>query len=165
MSYYKVLFFVLLLTSLHIKADQEQVPASFRLTALDSGYDISSTNFPTGPTVIQFWGSWCTGCKGTWRELEQTLQKHFDGNVNLLVVSIDPDKASASLRSKEFRQNSFTMGRILYDDGGKLHEALKVDSVPTILVLDEQLAVRTMLRGHPDAAMRKDLVATINSIK
>src|ERR1700694_259775 len=85
-----------------------------------------------GKTVIlDFWTTWCSYCRIT-EELLSDVRKKFAGRDDVVFLAVNNDEEEA--RVGLFLKEQKVEGTLVFADG--LDSALKVESIPTILVLD-----------------------------
>lgn len=108
-----------------------------------------------GKTIIQFWASWCVGCKANMETTMTTLKssKMAAGSANYVTVSLDenPIMATRYLEkagplTKELRSRTFV------DTQQKMAESLGITSVPAMLLINADGSIAATRVGHIDAA-------------
>ena len=93
--------------------------------------------------VIDFWATWCEPCVAVLEGLDR-LGAVAGGDLMVYAVSIDEERAplEAFLSAHPLRLN------MLWDPGGKRHaERLRIEQLPTTLLVDRKGLVRFIHRG------------------
>ena len=110
-----------------------------------------------GPTVIEFWATWCENCK----ELEPTLlaaQKKYAGKVQFVGVSVSVNQSPELV--KRYVAKHGLAGAQLYDRKGVAVDAYDVPATSFVVVINKAgKIVYTGLGGKQDldAAIKKAL--------
>lgn len=124
----------------------------------DPGSRIRLSNLRGGVVVLDFWASWCRPC------LEQIpllgrAAKDLAGRATFVGVATgdDPDSAQSLLRKLNPPYASVD------DADGTVAEAYRVDSLPTLVVIDPEGAVRAARKGVIDLEELEKLVAEAGS--
>jgi len=119
---------------------------SFALSALD-GTPLKSSDMRGRVVVLSFWTTWCLACHWELSEIESAYKRYqHDPEVLFLAVDMNwggetPAKARDFLESKKL---DLPAG---FDSGGAAR-ALGVDSLPTLIVLDQQGNIRMVHYGY-----------------
>ncbi len=110
-----------------------------------------------GPTVIEFWATWCENCK----ELEPTMlaaQKKYAGKVQFVGVSVSVNQSPELV--KRYVAKHGLAGTQLYDRKGVAIDAYDVPATSFVVVINKAgKIVYTGLGGKQDldAAIKKAL--------
>jgi thiol-disulfide isomerase/thioredoxin len=105
---------------------------AFVLRRLD-GTPMSLSTVRGKVVVLSFWATWCGPCA----ELEPMLiqvAKHYDGNPDVAFFAVNSDEDEAQVAP--FVQHEKWDIPIVYADG--LDDFMKVESLPTVVVLDRE---------------------------
>ena len=111
----------------------------------------------TGPTLIEFWATWCSNCK----ELEPSMaaaEKKYAGKVRFVTVAVGVNQSVE--RVKRHAAAHPVPGTLYYDRTGAAADAYDVPATSYIVVLDRTgKVVYTGVGGdqNVDAAVRKGL--------
>ena len=102
-----------------------------------------------GPAIVQFWASWCVGCR---KNMEAALEMVMGSPVNFVTVSLDENPEAA----RNYIQRSGTkaaplLAATLVDTKQQIAEALKISSVPTTLFIDRDGRITSRIVGHISA--------------
>ncbi len=119
---------------------------SLRLACLGPGRPVDTATLVGGPTVVNFWASWCDPCR---REMPMLASVAHDIGDAVRFVGVntkdDPDVAADLLESTGVRFEQ------LYDPDGELLRRLgTVQGLPVTLVLDADGAVTLTHIGQID---------------
>ncbi len=126
------------------------VISAHRLQRLDTG--ATQTSRLEGPTIIQFWASWCVSCRKT---METVVEAAKTGSFNFVTVSLDEDPAAAR---KYLERAGELSGKLvsatLVDTRQELATTLQIAAVPTVLAVGADGKILSRMSGHVSA---KDL--------
>jgi thiol-disulfide isomerase/thioredoxin len=115
-------------------------PFLFSLRRVDGSATMKLADTRGKTVVLDFWTTWCSYCRVTETSLSN-LRKKFAGrdDVVFLAVNNDEDESQVSGFLKEMKVE----GTLVFADG--LDTILKVETIPTIIVLDQagKVAYRT----------------------
>jgi len=107
------------------------------LSFLDgSGMPLPLAHFRGQVVLMNFWATWCAPCIKEMGFLDR-LQGDLKGEP-LKVLPISEDKGGIPVAKAFMDRQKFTFLRPFADPTGALAEALKVDGLPTSLILDKQ---------------------------
>lgn len=119
----------------------EPVPA-FDLEVIsgqDLGDRLSLADLAGTPVLVDFWASWCEPCRVQSRALSEVAQRMGD---DLVVVGVaTSDDRAAALEFVREHQPSYVN---LFDEGGRLGNAIGVRNLPTLMVLDEKGTIQRL---------------------
>jgi thiol-disulfide isomerase/thioredoxin len=126
-------------------------PTTFTLLSLDGKRaPRSAADFKGQPVLLQFWASWCRSCSGISSEMERLVQSHQESKgsrLHFLSVSIDETMDEAR-KTVEQRKSTFLAQHAFHDKQQQLRTALKIDSVPTIVLIDREGSILLRKEGH-----------------
>ena len=111
----------------------------------------------TGPTLIEFWATWCGNC----RELEPAVaaaQKKYGAKVRFVTVAVGVNQSAERVR--RHAKSHAVPGTLYYDRTGAASDAYDVPATSYVVVLDKAgKVVYTGVGGDQniDAAVRKAL--------
>lgn len=140
-----------------------KLPAKFELPGLGGG-SLTADSLKSKVVVIQFWASYCTGCKAVMKEINK-LHK-TNSNFTYVPISVDESMAAAKGYFAKAPKELKEVRKMAYlDKDGNLAEKMGVMAVPTFLVIDTDGKIVKRYIGHPDtdgmAEMLKTIVGTI----
>lgn len=122
-------------------------PTNFSLVSLDGKSDLRAAAELKGqPMLLQFWASWCRSCSGISSEMERLVQSK-PSRLRFLSVSIDETTEEAR-RTVAQRKSPFLSQHAFHDHQQQLRHALKVESVPTIVLIDRNGTILLRKEGH-----------------
>jgi len=125
---------------------------SLRLACLGPGRPVDTATLVGGPTVVNFWASWCDPCR---REMPMLASVAEDTGDAVRFVGVntkdDPEAAANLLESTAVRFEQ------LYDPEGELLRQLRtVQGLPITLVLDPEGAITLRNIGEIDEAVLRN---------
>jgi thiol-disulfide isomerase/thioredoxin len=123
-------------------------PSTFSLFSLDGKRQLrSEAAFQAQPLLIQFWASWCRSCSGISQELERLV---LPSRLHFLSVSIDETIEEAQ-KTVEQRKSTFLSQHAFHDSHKHLSTSLKIESVPTIVLIKRDGTILLRKEGHLSA--------------
>ncbi len=134
-----------------------QAAPSFDLALLDAGRVHVGGAGPV--TVIDFWASWCPPCRAELPVLDRLAKRVAPEGVRVLAVNVEEAEARDEV-SSFVRGAGLTLPVAL--DGGPVSARYRVESLPTMAVLDGAGRIRKLFVGTADEA---DLVAAIEAAR
>jgi thiol-disulfide isomerase/thioredoxin len=131
------------------KADSAQAPAynkgltdpfQFSLRRVDGSTAMKFADTRGKTVVLDFWTTWCSYCR-VMEPVLSDVRKKFAGRDDVVFLAVNNDEEEG--RVGPFLQEQKMEGTLVFADG--LDSALKVESIPTIIVLDRtgKVAYRT----------------------
>jgi thiol-disulfide isomerase/thioredoxin/tetratricopeptide (TPR) repeat protein len=115
-------------------------PLQFSLRRVDGSPAMKMADAHGKAVVLDFWTTWCSYCRITEATMSD-VRKKFAGHADVVFLSVnkDEDESQVSLFLKEDKFE----GTLVFADG--LDSVLKVELIPTIIVLDRtgKVAYRT----------------------
>jgi thiol-disulfide isomerase/thioredoxin len=94
--------------------------------------------------VIDFWASWCAPCRAEAPVIDRVAKKHDGKDVVVLGIATSGDDWQ---RAVEFVQSHGIAYTTLFDDGDHVASAFRVQTLPTLVVLD-RAGVITAVRAR-----------------
>lgn len=142
-------------------------PREFHLMSLDGKRQSHSADaFRGQPLLVQFWASWCRSCSGISSELEQIvtpLQQSGSSGLRFLSISIDETTEEAR-RTVQERRSGFLAQHSFHDARQNLRNSLKIDSVPTILLVARDGRIVLRKEGHLSASEYLEIKKTLSAL-
>jgi thiol-disulfide isomerase/thioredoxin len=104
--------------------------------------------------IVDFWATWCEPCQEQFPVLELLARAHQADGLTVTAVSVDEDQAQLIA----FLEATPLPFLVLWDKGGARHaERLRIEKLPTTLVVDRAGRVRFVHEGYqPRNAERLD---------
>lgn len=141
-------FLLFPIETIEAKSNLASLPKTFSLIGL-SGGKLVPADIKNRYVIMQFWASWCIGCKATMKTMN-----HLFGDsksVSLVTISVDETMEDAKKYFKNLPKSYDNLkSKSYWDPGAKIAEALQVQSIPTIILLDKKSRTIEMIRGHPN---------------
>lgn len=105
-------------------------------------------DFEAKVVLVDFWGTWCGPCLLAMPDLEKLHQKYKDKGLSVIGISVHdaPGKAEKYVASKAYSYNFLVQG-------DKLARSLKLNTYPTIFILDDQGKVLHAEKGKREGAI------------
>lgn len=108
--------------------------------------------------VLSFWATWCGPCK----ELEPEfvgVAKSYTGNSDIVFYAVNTDEDQSLV--PQFVAHEKWDVPIVYGDG--LDNFMKVESLPTVMVLDRGGKITYRINGFPPEGFRENLTTAIQA--
>ncbi len=107
-----------------------------------NGQDLKLAGLKGKTIVLDFWATWCGPCKAQ-RPLYQQVEKKFEGQPNVVFLSVNTDEdrtlVPGFLKAQKW-------SNAVYYDGG-LSDYMKVNSIPTTLIVDKTGQISSRMNG------------------
>ncbi len=121
-------------------------PFQFSLRRVDGSTAMKLADARGKTVVLNFWTTWCSYCRVT-ESVVSDVRKKFDGRDDVIFLAVNNDEEED--RVGPYLQTQKIGGTLVFSDG--LESALKVETIPTILVLDRSGKVAYRTQGFtPD---------------
>ena len=111
--------------------------------------------------LLHFWASWCAVCRDEKPFLQELIDRHQDGSLEVIGVA-SYDSLAALQSSGLLAEAPFT---VLLDDGGAAALAYKVPALPQSVLIDGEGQIRYRVKGALTHADIASLEATLLTIK
>ncbi|KAI3426908.1 hypothetical protein D9Q98_006852 [Chlorella vulgaris] len=125
----------------------KQCPAISGLTFIKG--DPMPVPCTTGPTVIEFWATWCGPCRAAFPHLSELQRRHRGSG--LKVVGVNMEEASPKLSAFVAQQGEKMDYTVAVDSTGQAAQVLLgaagVSGIPHAFIIDRSSKVRH--HGHP----------------
>jgi thiol-disulfide isomerase/thioredoxin len=147
------------------KADSPEPPAynkgltdpfQFSVRHVDGSPVLKMADTRGKTVVLDFWTTWCSYCRITEAALSE-VRKKFAGHDDVVFLAVNKDEeesqVSLFLKEKQFE------GTLVFADG--LDSLLKVETIPTIIILDHAGKVAYRTQGFAPDNLVETLTAAI----
>lgn len=108
--------------------------------------------------VLSFWATWCGPCKELEPEFAR-IAKNYAGNNDIVFYAVNTDE-DQSLVPQFVAREKWNVP-IVYADG--LDDFMKVNSLPTVVILDRTGKIAYRVNGYPPEGFTEDLTTAIQS--
>jgi cytochrome c biogenesis protein CcmG/thiol:disulfide interchange protein DsbE len=126
----------------------------FRLQTMD-GRVIGPVDFPGKVVVVDFWATWCQPCKIQSMILDSVVKGMSDKPV--VFLSADVGETKETVRS--FMKDNPHVGiPVLLDPESKVSDALGVQGLPTLMVVDRKGRVMVFHTGLTDGPTLQHII-------
>jgi thiol-disulfide isomerase/thioredoxin len=133
--------------------------AAPEISATDaSGKTVKLSDFKGKVVLLDVWASWCAPCLKELPKLNELAGKMSGKDVVILAVNIDEQKTNA----ERFLQKLGTIKlQVLYDQKQNAPKAMKLDAMPSSIIVDKAGMVRHVHRGFEsgDEAKMEEIIA------
>ena len=103
--------------------------------------NLSSIDYHNAPTLVYFWGSWCSICRTT-SPAVSTLAEENQLNVMSIALSSGSDaEIDSYLKEHHYRFETIN------DDNGKISKVWGVAVTPSLFIVDTQGEIRFITTG------------------
>ena len=117
-------------------------PGEFTIPNIDGSGNLSIASLKGKAVVMDFWATWCGPCRAQHPMIEDVKKRFTDAdNVVFLSIDADDDHSPVPAFVEEMKWNH----KVYYDGG--MGSALKITSIPTILILDPAGKVSSRMTG------------------
>lgn len=119
---------------------------SWKLKTLDGSKEISLADFKGKTLMIEFWASWCPGCRSAneenLRPLYAANQASADSNLAIIAIGLtfNDDTAEAQKAVAETKEYPWAL---VFDEGAKVSDAYGVGVTPCVVVISPEGVVQT----------------------
>ncbi len=97
--------------------------------------------------VLDFWATWCPPCVKTLPAL-QKVHEHYASNDDVIIASVNTDSGKNRKRKVElFMKNNHFAFPVLLDEAFSIQNAYRIESIPTMVVLDRNGVVTKVKVG------------------
>ncbi len=133
--------------------------AHFALVGLD-GATLDSRELFGQVALVDFWATWCPPCVASLPTLERLYRELGKQGFRMVSVNVEPGEEARVAAFRRQQGLSFPV----YVDGGRLQQAMKVQSYPTLVLLDKTGVVRQVYVGVTSyEKLRADVLALLRS--
>ena len=132
---------ILALYSLALSVPRAGSPVpEFNLPELEGGKTYQLSDFRGKVILLNFWASWCTGCRAEMPEFIKLQEEYGGGDFRIVAVNVDrsPDKAIEFLRELEKETGKRVNFLVLYDRGKKVIRKYKPIGMPSSYLINRE---------------------------
>ena len=139
---------------------QKGNPAQFTLNDLH-GASVSLSEYKGQVVVIDFWATWCQGCKEAFPKLNVLVNDFGSRGVSVLGINIDHMKPE---RIESFAEKANLAYKILLDPKAETVKQFGIKGVPSLAVVGKDGKIEAIFRGI-NGDTEKDIRALITQLK
>lgn len=134
----KVLTFLLILSVAFALPKIGSTAPDFELPTLDGSKTYSLKDFKGKVVLLNFWASWCTGCKAEMPEFIKIQEEYKDKGFIIVAVNVDtsPRKAEKFLKELERHTGMKVNFLVLYDGKKKVIRKYRPVGMPSSYLID-----------------------------
>ncbi|WP_408007549.1 TlpA disulfide reductase family protein [Pseudalkalibacillus sp. A8] len=114
---------------------------SFSLKEYKTERTISLSDFKDKPVIIQFWVAWCPDCMRELPLLDQFNKSMKNTEIAILSINVTGREGSLEQRDQFIEKSNITVP-VLLDEGTKIYDQFRCQSVPTTILLDKHHRVQ-----------------------
>ncbi len=100
------------------------------------------------PVLLDFWASWCGPCRISIPVINRVAARHRDAGLRTYGINIESNRPATFVASAH-RSFRATFPSLL-DPDWQIQTAFRVESIPTVVLLDREGTVRYASVGMPD---------------
>lgn len=104
-------------------------------------HQLENINYINGPTLVYFWGSWCSICSTTSPSVSTLAQENDYNIVSIALSSGDDEEVSHYLK-----ESGYTF-KAINDDNGLISKSWGVAVTPSIFIIDSKGNIRFTSTG------------------
>ena len=123
----------------------EQIPL-FHGTTL-AGQQIDQHALKGRVTVLEFWATWCPACISN-LPIFQRLSKKLEKRTDVQTVSVHVPRGANSSTIEQFMKRNGYDFPVVLDKTGGVSAAFKIESIPTLIIVDKEGVVRKVKNGR-----------------
>lgn len=97
--------------------------------------------------LVDFWASWCGGCKGALPALDRIARRHLDSGLTVLAVNIDTDAQKGErFLAQHLPASAMTL---LRDPEGTVMSRLGAEGMPALFLVDREGRITLAEAAYP----------------
>lgn len=136
----------------------EQAPP-FSLELLDSNSGCLRDHRGKHVVVLEFWATWCRPCRNALRDMEDQAARFKDGNVVFYAVNLMESRDIVA----PFVEKAGLKLPVALDPNGELAEQLRLEAVPTSVVIGLDGTIQAMHVGY-DRWLAKQIASEVETL-
>ena len=157
--------FIILLSSLALGIPRSGSPApEFNLPEIEGGKNYRLSDFRGKVILLNFWASWCTGCRAEMPEFIKLQEEYGGENFVIVAVSVDssPHKAVNFLKELEKETGRKVNFLVLYDSGKEVVKKYRPIGMPSSYLIDRE---GKLIRYFPSSFTEENIHILREAIK
>ncbi|HUT04614.1 MAG TPA: TlpA disulfide reductase family protein [bacterium] len=116
---------------------------NFTLTDVNTGKQVSLSDFKGKVVVIDFWATWCIPCRKALKFYEKLYREKRDEGLVIIAVSIDQREK----KLRNYVSNHPISFNVLHDPDKTVMKKFKVFKVPTTYIVDRDGKIQSKYVG------------------
>ncbi len=122
-------------------AETLEAPA---FSIVGDGGTLNLADFRGKVIYLDFFASWCSPCRASFRWLNEVQEKNADKGLVVLAINVDKEKELA----EQFLKEHPAKFRIGYDPEGTVAQAYQVKGMPSSYIIDRKGQIRVVHVGY-----------------
>ncbi|MDL1969932.1 MAG: TlpA family protein disulfide reductase [Candidatus Desulfofervidaceae bacterium] len=157
---YLILFLVMTFCACGQKNSSQEYAPDFTLPDLN-GHKISLSDFRGKVVVLDFFTTWCEGCRMLAPQLNRLYQKYKKSDVLILGISLDGFSTSKPLY--KFQQKEKISYPLLIGNEEVVRKYGDISIIPYVVIIDTQGKIYKILQGHIEEEKLEKYIKTLLS--
>lgn len=96
--------------------------------------------------IVDFWATWCEPCKKSFPKYQELYTKYQSSGLEIIAVSVDDENKGI----EAFIKQHGAKFPVAWDEGHKIADQWKPESMPTAFVIDKEGVIRHVHAGYHD---------------
>ncbi|HEY3451865.1 MAG TPA: TlpA disulfide reductase family protein [Myxococcales bacterium] len=130
-----------------------QPAPAFELSSVSGSTRLTTASLRGKPAVVNFWATWCPGCREEHQALQQAARA-FAGRVGFLGISVDDDSGAV----RKFLEEHGSAYPVALDRQSQTASAFGAVGVPQTFLLDARGTVVATVQGPVDAKQLSEIL-------
>lgn len=119
---------------------------SFEVDSLNGQGKVSFDKWKGKVVYVDFWATWCEPCKKSFPKYQELYTKYQSSGLEIIAVSVDDENKGI----EAFIKQHGAKFPVAWDDGHKIADQWKPESMPTAFVIDKEGVIRHVHAGYHD---------------
>ncbi|QDG49691.1 TlpA family protein disulfide reductase [Persicimonas caeni] len=110
----------------------------FQLPNVDTGQQMSLSDFRGKVIFLNFWASFCEPCRREMPSMENLVRQYKNRGLEMVAVSLDPEQQDINKFMNEFLPGQRSAMTVLWDAAGQSSQAYGTEFIPETYIIDRQ---------------------------